>query len=194
MEPANVNNVNTRRARRPREVHYQGKFIRAVSEDGWEWVERTNAAGAVVIVPITAQGEVVLIEQYRIPLHARVIELPAGLAGDAAGDEDESLLAAARRELLEETGFEADRWEYLTEGPSSAGLATEVFALYLARDARRVAPGGGDSAEEIAVHVVPHAELEPWLERRRAEGAMIDPKVFAGLYFALTRGALNQSH
>lgn len=190
MEPASA---NRRRARRPHEVHFQGKFIRAVSEDGWEWVERTNATGAVVIVPITPQSEVVLIEQYRIPLHATVIELPAGLAGDSAGDEGESLLAAARRELLEETGFEADRWEYLTEGPSSAGLATEVFALFLARDARRVASGGGDSAEEITVHVVAHTELERWLERRRAEGAMIDPKVFAGLYFALTRGALSFS-
>ncbi len=190
MEPTSA---NRRRARRPREVHFQGKFIRAVAEDGWEWVERTNATGAVVIVPITPQGEVVLIEQYRIPLHALVIELPAGLAGDSAGDEGESLLLAAQRELIEEAGFEADRWEYLTEGPSSAGLATEVFALFLARDARRVAPGGGDAAEEITVHVVPQAELEQWLQRRRAEGAMIDPKVFAGLYFALTRGALSPS-
>lgn len=182
--------AKTRRPRTPRQIHYQGKFIRAVSEDGWEWVERTNTTGAVVIVPITPRGEVVLIEQYRIPMGATVIELPAGLAGDTAGDETESLLSAARRELLEEAGFEADRWEYLTEGPSSAGLATEVFALFLARDARRTAPGGGDAAEEIAVHVIPYAELEPWLERRRADGAMIDPKVFAGLYFALTRGAL----
>ncbi len=187
MEPTSA---NRRRPRALREVHFQGKFIRAVSEDGWEWVERTNASGAVVIVPITERGELVLIEQYRIPLHAPVIELPAGLAGDTAGDEGESLLVAAQRELLEETGFEADRWEYLTEGPSSAGLATEVFALFLARDARRVAPGGGDSAEEITVHVVAYAELEAWLDRRRAAGALIDPKVFAGLYFALTRGAL----
>lgn len=183
--------ANTQRVRTPRQVHYQGKFIRAVSQDGWEWVERTNTTGAVVIVPITPRGEVVLIEQYRIPMRAAVIELPAGLAGDTAGDAGESLLAAAQRELLEEAGFEAEQWEYLTEGPSSAGLATEVFALFLARDARRVAPGGGDSAEEITVHVVAHAELEPWLQRRRAEGAMIDPKVFAGLYFALTRGALH---
>lgn len=185
--------AKTQRPQTPREVHFQGRFIRAVSENGWEWVERTNATGAVVIAPITPQGEVVLIEQYRIPLHAPVIELPAGLAGDTAGDEGESLLAAAQRELLEEAGFEAEQWEYLTEGPSSAGLATEVFALFLARNARRVAPGGGDSAEEITVHVVAHAELEQWLQRRRAEGAMIDPKVFAGLYFALIRGALPRS-
>lgn len=180
----------SQRPHQPRQVHYQGRFIRVVSEDGWEWVERINTTGAVVIVPITSRGEVVLVEQYRIPMRASVIELPAGLAGDTSGEAGESLLSAAQRELLEEAGFEADCWEYLTEGPSSAGLATEVFALFLARDARRVAPGGGDAAEEITVHVIPYPDLESWLAQRRSQGAMIDPKVFAGLYFALSRGAL----
>jgi putative RNA 2'-phosphotransferase len=170
---------------RQRLVLARGRFIQVVSQDGWEWVERVNTSGAVVIVALTARRELVLVEQFRIPLGRRVIELPAGLAGDLAGAEDEPMTEAARRELLEETGFSAERLEFLTEGPSSAGLATEVYAMYLARDAQRTGAGGGDATEQITVHVVPVDEAHAWLTSRRAEGLMVDPKVYAGLYFAL---------
>jgi ADP-ribose pyrophosphatase len=126
----------------------------------------------------------VLVEQFRIPLGRRVIELPAGLVGDGAGDPLEGLVEAAQRELLEETGYQADRLEYLAEGPSSAGLAAEVYALFLARDARRIGPGGGDSCEDIQVHLVRLEDADVWLAERRRAGVMVDPKVYAGLYFA----------
>lgn len=163
----------------------EGRFLRTVAQDGWEWVERTNASGAVVIVAVTEGRELVLVEQYRIPLAARVIELPAGLVGDQSGQPHEDLAEAARRELLEETGYEAATLEYLTEGPSSAGLASEVFALYLARNARKIGLGGGDSSESIQVHTVPLDSAPQWLESRRKQGIMLDPKIYAGLYFAL---------
>ena len=168
----------------PRRILVEGKFIRAVAQGGWEWVERVNTSGAVVIVAVTPERQLVLIEQYRVPLGRRVIELPAGLAGDMAGTENEPMAAAAHRELLEETGFAAETMEFLVEGPSSAGLATEVYAMFLARDARRVAAGGGDDKEDITVHVVPLAEVAAWLSARYRDGLMIDPKVYAGLYFA----------
>lgn len=161
-----------------------GRFLRMVAKDHWEWVERVNTTGAVVIAAVTENKELVLIEQYRVPMGHRVIELPAGLAGDEAGTEHEEMAEAARRELLEETGYEADRLEFCTEGPSSAGLATEIYALFLARDARPVGPGGGDEKEQIDVHVVPLDRVHPWLEERRQGGAMVDPKIYAGLYFA----------
>lgn len=167
-----------------RRVIAEGRFVRLVAQDGWEWVDRTNTSGAVVIVAVTAERELVLVEQYRIPVGARVIELPAGLAGDTPGSQHEVLAEAARRELLEETGFEAGPMEYLVEGPSSAGLANEVYALFLARDVRRVAPGGGDAGENIQVQVVPLDQADAWLEARRREGVMVDPRVYAGLYFA----------
>jgi ADP-ribose pyrophosphatase len=169
---------------RQRRVLAQGRFVRLVAQSGWEWVERTNTSGAVVIVAITEGQEVVLTEQYRIPLGTRVIELPAGLAGDTAASQHEALAEAARRELLEETGYEAPTMQYLTEGPSSAGLATEVYALFLARNVRRVAPGGGEEGEDIRVHVVPLDQVDAWLDERRKQGVVIDPKVYAGLYFA----------
>jgi ADP-ribose pyrophosphatase len=173
-----------RKRNQQRRVLAEGRFARLVAQTGWEWVERTNTSGAVVIVAVTEGHEMILTEQYRIPLGTRVIELPAGLAGDTPGSRHEALAEAARRELLEETGYEAPALEYLTEGPSSAGLTTEVYALFLARNVRRVGPGGGEEGEDIQVHVVPLNQVEAWLDERRKQGIMVDPKVYAGLYFA----------
>ena len=161
----------------------EGRYLRVLSRDGWEWVERTNTSGAVVIAAVTAERQLVLIEQYRIPLDRRVIELPAGLVGDLAECKEEGLAEAARRELLEETGYEAKDIDYLFDGPSSSGLASEVFTLVLAKDVRTVGPGGGDGTEDIQVHVVPLDEVEAWLTSKRREGYLISPKIYAALYF-----------
>ena len=162
----------------------EGRFVRLLSQDGWEWVDRVHTSGAVVLVAITHDRQLVLVEQHRIPLGRRVIELPAGLVGDLPAHAHEGLAEAARRELLEETGFDAGCLEYLAEGPSSAGLASEVYALFLARDLRRIGAGGGDSSEDIQVHLVPIDEADAWLAAKRQSGVMVDPKVYAGLYFA----------
>jgi ADP-ribose pyrophosphatase len=172
----------------PRRVLAEGRFARLVAQDGWEWVERVNTSGAVVIVAVTENAELLLVEQYRIPLASRVIELPAGLVGDVAGSEHEKLAEAACRELREETGYEATHWEYLTEGPASAGLSNETYALFLVRKARQVGPGGGDEREDIQVHRVPLHQVPAWLRQRRQQGILVDPRVYAGLYFANADG------
>jgi len=171
----------------PRRILAEGKFIRAVARRNWEWVERTNARAAVVIAAVTTQRQLVLVEQFRIPVEAPVIELPAGLVGDERGMEQEELLTAARRELLEETGFAADRWEYLVDGPASSGLASEVYTLYLAAGATQVDRGGGHGDEQIVVHAVPLDELEAWLAEKRRGGTLLDPKIFAALWFITRR-------
>ena len=71
------------------------------------------------------------------------------------------------------------------EGPTTPGLANEVYTLLLARDVRKVGPGGGDASEDIQVHVVPLDEVEAWLESKRREGLMISPKIYSALYFAM---------
>jgi len=166
----------------------KGRFLRLIKCGRWEYVDRTNSSGAAIIVAVTADRKLLLIEQYRIPVGRRVIELPAGLAGDIPGQESEALATAAKRELLEETGYEAEEMKWLACGPPTAGLASELVTFFLARGARHVHSGGGDGHEEIQLHEVPLDQARKWLEQKTAAGLLIDPKVYAGLYFADSSG------
>lgn len=166
-----------------REIVAEGRFVRLVREDGWEWAERTRASGVVVIAALTPAGDVLFVEQYRKPLGARVVEMPAGLAGDTAGAEGEALAVAAQRELEEETGWRAASMERVTAGPVSAGMTSEVLTFFVATGLLRVGPGGGDEHEDIVVHEVPLARAPEWLAERARDGVMSDPKVYAGLWF-----------
>jgi ADP-ribose pyrophosphatase len=161
-----------------------GRFLRLVNREGWEFVERANATGVVAIVAVTDNGRLLLTEQYREPVRCRVADLPAGLAGDVAGEQDEDFAAAAQRELQEEVGYAAESMRYLFRGPSSAGLTSEVITFYRAGGLRRVGPGGGDASEDIQVHEVPLDEFDDWVAAALQRGVTIDPKVLAGLYFA----------
>jgi ADP-ribose pyrophosphatase len=160
-----------------------GKQLRLVSRRGWEFVERSAASGVVGIVAVTTDRRLLLVEQFRPPMGCNVIELPAGLAGDVLGQEFEDLETAARRELLEETGYAATTMTHLATGPSSAGLTNETVALFLAEGLHQQSSGGGDGSEEITVHSIPIDEVAGWLPAQSAEGALIDLKIYAALYF-----------
>jgi ADP-ribose diphosphatase len=161
----------------------QGRFVRLIRRGHWEYADRIQARAAVMIIPVTDDGRLVLIEQHRVPLGAKVLELPAGLVGDIAGEEDETLITAAQRELLEETGYEAERMELLMSGPPSAGMCSEIITFFMASGLSRVGPGGGDHLEDIVVHEVPLTDVTDWLLSRASEGMLVDPKIYAGLYF-----------
>jgi ADP-ribose pyrophosphatase len=165
----------------------EGRYLRLKRRGRWEYVERTNVTGVVAIVAVTDDGRIVLVEQERVPVQGRVIEIPAGLAGDTGEGEDE-LEDAARRELEEETGFRAERLEHLGDLPTSAGLTTEVMSVYRATGLERVSAGGGDTTENIKVHLVPLGEVDEWIAARKDEGALVDVKLYAGLYFARRQG------
>lgn len=160
-----------------------GRFLALVREGHWEYAERTNATGAAIIAAVTDEGKLLLVEQYRIPCHARTIELPAGIIGDEPQAGGESDADAARRELLEETGYAAEQIEPLVTGPSSTGLTSEVVTLFRATRLRKTGAGGGVGHEEIVVHEVPLNEVDQWLAEKTRAGALVDPKVYAGLYF-----------
>ena len=161
---------------------HAGKFLAFVKEGRWEYVDRLGATGAAIVVAVTSERKLLLVEQYRIPVHARTIELPAGIIGDDPGG-NESPADAAHRELLEETGYAAERIETLTTGPASSGLTSEVVTLLLASGLKRVHAGGGVGHENITVHEVPLSEVHDWLAAKASEGLLIEPKVYAGLYF-----------
>lgn len=166
------------------EVLGRGRHLRLLRRRGWELVERVGISGIVAVVALTDDGELLLVEQYREPVRGRVVELPAGLAGDEAGREGEDLESAARRELLEETGFEAARFDVLAEGPPSAGLTSELVTILRGWDLAARGPGGGAGEEEISVHRVPVDRVDEWLGDRVARGVLVDPKVWAGLRLA----------
>lgn len=162
---------------------FRGKFLELLKEGKWEYVRRVNASGAVMIVAVTQQGELLLVEEYRVPLHAWTIGLPAGISGDEG---EESALQSARRELEEETGYRADIWTYLFTGPSSPGLTTEMVSFYRADGLHQVSEGGGVAHENITVHRIPLPLVHDWLMDQIGQGKVVDPKIFMGLYFLST--------
>ena len=161
---------------------YRGRYLGISERDGWEYATRVNASAVVVVVPVTDDGCLVLVEQFRLPVNAEVVELPAGLVGDQE-DPDESILVAAHRELEEETGYVAGKLHKLLSCPSSAGMSDEMVTFILATDLTRTGPGGGDDSEEITVKEVPLDSVSSFLSRRMAEGLQVDPKVYGALHW-----------
>jgi ADP-ribose pyrophosphatase len=169
---------------RGRVVLKSGKWLRLVREVGWEYVERVKASGVVAIVAVTDAGELLLTEQYRPAVGACVIDLPAGLAGDIEGAEAETLATAAQRELIEETGYDARRFERLATAATTPGLTSERVTLFRAVGLKCVGPGGGIDGEDIKTHCIKLRTIEAWLRKQARAGMQIDLKIYAALHFA----------
>ena len=162
-------------------VVYEGKYQRMLVRGTWEYSERTHAGGlAAIIIAVTPDDEVLFVEQFRVPLQARTIEMPAGLVGDI--DAGESIEVSAVRELEEETGWTADHAEVLMVGPTSSGASSEKIAFVRAIGLRKVGDGGGDDSEDITVHSIPRARAAAWLVEKMGEGYELDAKLWAGLW------------
>jgi ADP-ribose pyrophosphatase len=159
---------------------FESKRLLVLERDDWQYVERTKGKEAVAVVAETDDGALILTEQFRKPLNARVVDFPAGLVGDGEGSNDPA--ETARRELEEETGYTCDSVELLVKGPTSPGITSEIVSLYRARGVRKTGEGGGVGGESITVHVIPHAELGPWMREKQRAGVLIDLKL--GIYLA----------
>jgi len=169
----------------PDEILHQGRFLSYHrTARGWEYVTRTNAKGCVAILAETDDQRIILVEQHRPPVGRPVIELPAGLAGDLPRQEHEPLVVAAKRELKEETGYEAKHWTALLEGTSSAGMTDELVTIFYATGLTKMTEGGGVHGEDIRVHYVHRSDVVKWCRDREAEGKRVDFKIFAALYLA----------
>ena len=161
----------------PDEIVWQGNYVTARKKGRWEYVSRARGIRAAVILAIDEQDHVLLVEQYRVPLGKRCIELPAGLIGDDDGAEGEEPAAAAARELEEETGYRAGRMELIGEFYSSPGMVSESFTLVRAHDLVKVSEGGGTESEDITVHRVPLTGVADAIAGWRAQGFAIDVRM-----------------
>jgi ADP-ribose pyrophosphatase len=167
----------------PESLH-ETPWLRLERIGHWDYVRRPHSNDCVGILAITPDDEIVLVEQFRIPVQRSVIEIPAGLVGDDNAHRGESLAETAARELLEETGYRATDIRPLMSSPTSAGMASEITHLFLATGLVREHVGGGVDGEQITVHHVPLAQLGPWLAEREKSGWLVDFKIHAALRLA----------
>lgn len=156
------------------EIMWAGNFVTAKRQGKWEYVARSRGIRAAVILAVE-DGDVLLVEQYRVPLGCNCIELPAGLIGDHDADEDP--LESAARELEEETGYRAERLEDLGAFYSSPGMLSESFTLVRAHGLTKIGEGGGVDGENIIVHRVAVNQLPQFVAVKRAQGCVIDAKL-----------------
>jgi ADP-ribose pyrophosphatase len=165
-----------------KKLHYQGrKFSFDVDQielpngvvGDWECVHHPGGAMAV---PVTNDGKLVLVKQYRFATQGRILEFPAGTL--EIGEDPATTIA---REIEEETGYRARKWHNLGEFFLAPGYSDEIIYAYLAQDLEKLAvQPAGDDDEDISVILMTPAEFEAALDR----GEAIDAKSIAAYFLA----------
>ena len=102
------------------------------------------------IIALTPDNSIVLVEQYRVGVDEVTLELPGGMV-----DKGEAPLEAAKRELLEETGYSSGSWEMIGKTSSNPAILSNFTHLYIASGCEKTAPQHTDGSEDIAVRVIP---------------------------------------
>jgi 8-oxo-dGDP phosphatase len=168
--------------------HYEGRSLVRIETvrmpDGGE-AEREIVVhdDAVAVVPVTDDGQVVMLRQYRQPFRRYVLEIPAG----TLDHDGESIEEAAHRELAEETGYAAARLEHLTTFFNSAGWTDEQTHVYLGTGVHPTdAPAGFEAEHEEADMETVLLDLDAAVAMAR-RGEVPDSKTLVGLLLAAAR-------
>ncbi len=162
---------------------YSGKFLHLKKDivklpDGNStFREYLIHPGAVAIMPILNDGRILLERQFRYPVDAAMIEIPAGKL-----DPDEDPLLCAQRELLEETGYSAKSWEFLGRIHPVISYATETIDIYLAKDLT-LGERSLDEGEFLDVFAATLDEMHAWI----ASGKITDVKTIISVYHLARR-------
>lgn len=160
-------------------IAFEGVFLRLFVDhvrtaDGHESTrEYVRHPGAVMMIPLLDDGQVILERQYRYPLGRSLIEFPAGKI-----DPGEPLLECARRELLEETGYVASEWTYLGGFHNAIAYSDEKIEVFLARGLK-FERSRLDAGEVLEVFTAPRRQLHDWI----ADGTLTDVKTIVGTYW-----------
>lgn len=171
------------------EIVYDGKFNQVLSfpfentknkkKGVWEVVKRKGVAGMVSgILGVTDDLHVILVRTFRIPLNDWVIQCCYGGAKKGETEED-----AARRELLEETGYGAEKTTRLFQGPFNPALTSEQMVLYLGINCIKVHDGKRDAAEDMDVFLIPLRE-SPMILHEWSAHSLVDIKLWGPIYAA----------
>jgi ADP-ribose pyrophosphatase len=146
----------------------------------WEYIEK---ADAVAVLPITRDNKAILIKNYRVPVERYVLETPAGLL-DKKG---ENLEDGVRRELLEETGYKADRIYQLPAWPLRSGISKNIIHGFIATGLEKVSDIVGDDLEDLSVVEIPLKDLvDAWLHPK--DDAYFSLEIIAMYQAALALG------
>jgi ADP-ribose pyrophosphatase len=163
-------------------LHYQGRKFsfnvdRIELPNGvvGEW-ESIHHPGGALAIPITPEGKLVLVKQYRFPTQGRILEFPAGTL-----EVDEDPATTIAREIEEETGYRAGKWQKLGEFFLAPGYCDEIIYAFLAQDLQKLAvQPAGDDDEDIEIVLMTPAEFEAAIEA----GEPIDAKSIAAYFLA----------
>lgn len=115
-----------------------------------------DAPDWINVIALTENRDVVLVEQYRAGIHESSLEIPGGMV-----DEGETPIKSAKRELLEETGYQSEKWTKLGTTSGNAAILNNYTHMFLAEDCVKVNEQQLDGNEDITVHVL---EFEQFLE------------------------------
>lgn len=176
-----------------KKILYEGKFVtlgatnfvdRSGKDQVWEWTEKNDV---IAVLPIKDDGKMVLVKNYRIPVEAYVIETPAGLM-DHDGESRED---AIKRELLEETGYQAKIFHEMPAWPYKSGTSRNKIYGFVATGLTKMHEATGEDTEDLEAIEVSFIEaMKLWLDPPK--GVLFQPEIIAMYEAAITLGIIKR--